>query len=226
MVEKDIQNRFFNILMTQEEGFENSAINVYQKLVYIRYEELIKNTFLEFCKHISEIELEKAIKLFMKKTPKTEFVWKMANDFRKFVKKQKLFHDRKYLYDLLYFDWVEVEIYMYQYKDFKPFKFSWKNSYTLSKSARLKIFKYDILNRDFVNKKETYTLIYYDFENDEVKFREINPIIYFLLKALNKKVSISKHLKEICQNNKIEYKEAKKVLTLPLQDIYSFNAIK
>lgn len=226
MVEKDIQNRFFNVLMTQEEGFENSAISVYQKLVYIRYEELIKNTFVEFCKHISEIELEKAIKLFMKETPKSEFVWKMANDFRKFVKKQKLFHDRKYLYDLLYFDWIEVEIYMYQYKDFKSSKFSWKKAYILNKSARLKLFKYDILNRDFSKEKETYTLIYYDFEDDEVKFREINPVIYFLLETLNKKVSISKHLKEICKNNEIEYKEAKKVLTTPLQNILSFHAIK
>lgn len=226
MVEKAIQDRFFNVLMNQEKGFENSPINVYQKLVFIRYEELIKNTFLEFCKHISDVELKESIKLFMKATPTTEFVWKMANDFRKFVKKQKLFDDRKYLYELLYFDWIEVEIYMYEYRDFKTTKFSWKNSYRVNRSARLKMFKYDILNKNFNTKKETPTLIYYDFENDEVKFREINPIIYVLLKELKKDQTIGETLKNICKENEIDFKEAKKVLKEPLSNILSFKAIK
>lgn len=226
MVEKAIQDRFFNVLMNQEKGFENSPINVYQKLVFIRYEELIKNTFLEFCKHISEVELKESIKLFMRETPTTEFVWKMANDFRKFVKKQKLFDDRKYLYELLYFDWIEVEIYMYEYRDFKAAKFSWKNSYKLNRSARLKMFKYDILNKNFNTNKETPTLIYYDFENDEVKFREINPIIYLLLKELKKDQTIGETLKNICKENEIDFKEAKKVLKEPLSNILSFKAIK
>lgn len=226
MVEKAVQDRFFNVLMNQEDGFEETPINVYQKLVYIRYEELIKNTFLEFCKHISEIELDKAIKLFMKNTPTTEFVWMMADEFRKFVKKQKLFHDRKYLYELLYFDWIEVEIYMYQYKDFKASKFSWDKAYKLNKSVRLKVFDYDILNKNFATKKETHTLIYYDFVNDEVKFREINPVIYFLLKKLDKKESIATHLKQICKENEIDYKEAKKLLKEPLENITAFRAIK
>ena len=115
-IERDVEDRFFDIITNQKDNPNKSAFGVYQKLVFYRFEEIVKTTFVEFCKHISENELEKSIYEFLKNPPNTPFVWQIANDYRKFVKKQKLFHDRKYLYELLYFDWIEVEIYMKEYK--------------------------------------------------------------------------------------------------------------
>jgi len=221
MIEKDIQGRFFDILIDQKDGFDGTVLNVYQKLVFMRFDEVIKNSLPLFVEQISNAELEKTIILFMKNTPETPFVWQVPNDFRKFVKKEKLFHDRKYLYELLYYDWIEIEIYMKEYKLKKQKKFNWDNSFRLTSSARIKKFKFDLINKSHETKRENYLVIYYDFETNDVLYREINPLIFFLLKYLNKKESIGQILKRICEENEIDYKEAKTLLKEPLLELYT-----
>ncbi|MGB5793358.1 hypothetical protein, partial [Poseidonibacter sp.] len=108
-LERDVEDRFFDIITNQKENPSSNAYKVYQRLVYYRFEEIIKNTFPEFIKNISEKKLEKSIFEFLKNPPNTPFVWKIANDYRKFVKKNKIFDSKKYLYELLYFDWIEVK---------------------------------------------------------------------------------------------------------------------
>lgn len=224
-LERDVEDRFFDMLTNQKENPASNAYGVYQKLVFYRYEEIINNTFFEFVKHVSEVELEKSIYEFLKYPPSTPFVWKIANDYRKLVKKLKLFHDRKYLYELLYFDWIEVEIMMKEYKKLKKAKFSWDKCYKLSPSARIKKFNYDIINKDFETKRENYLIIYNDFELDEVLFREINQFIYVLIKNLNKKKSLEQTLEVLCEENEIDLNEAKMVLEEPLKELISKKAL-
>ncbi len=219
-LEKDIQNRFFDILMAQKEGFENTNIYVYQHLVYNRYEEVIKNSFPLFLEHINEEDLEDSIRLFMESSPKTPFVWKAANDYRKFVKKQKLFDKKKYLYELLYYDWIEIELSMTEYKNKNLKKFSFKNSYKLSNSSRIKKFKYNIINSEHTTKRENFLVIYYDFKSDDVIYREINQLIFELFKRVNKNETIGKSLKKLCKENDIDYKEAKNFLAPALKELY------
>ena len=221
ILEKDIQGRFFDVLVDQKEGFEGTAINIYQKLVFMRYDEVIRNSLPLFIKEVSSSELEKAIILFMKDTPQTPFVWQVPNEFRKFVKKEKLFHHRKYLYELLYYDWIEIEIYMREYKLKKLNKFKWKESYSLSKSSRIKKFKYDLISSKHDEKRENYVLIYYDFDVDDVVYREINPLIFYLLKNLNKNSSIQSILKKLCIENEIDFNEAKKLLKESFDELYT-----
>ena len=224
-IEKDIQDRFIDIISKQKENPTNSVYKVYQKLVFYRFEEIVKSTFIEFCKHISEDELEKSIYAFLKNPPSTPYVWQIANDYRKFVKKQKLFHDRKYLYELLYFDWIEVEIYMKEYKEIKVTKFNWDKSYKLSASARLKTFNFDIINKEYENRRENFLIIYFDYESNDVLFREINQFLYVLIKQSNKKQSISSTLEILCKENEIDFEEAKEVLMEPLKELLLAKAI-
>ncbi len=219
-IEKDIQNRFFDILLQQQKGFENSTINVYQKLVYTRYEEVIKNSLPLFLDFISENELKDSILKFMKDTPYTPFVWKIPNDYRKYAKKNKIFDNKKYIYELMYFDWVEIEIYMKEYKLEELDNFTYENTYRLSKSARIKKSKFDIIGKDYESKRENYSIIYYDFEKDDVIYREINPLIYFLIKNTNKKESLYITLEKICIENEIDINEALIILKEPLEDLY------
>lgn len=220
-LEKDIQKRFLDNLLTQNDEVKNSSVAVYQKLVFLRYEEVIKNSFPLFIDLIDEKTLEASIKAFMKDTPKTPFVWQMANDYRKFVKKNRLFDDKKYIYELLYYDYIEIELYMREYKEKKQKRFSYKNSYKLSKSARIKRFKYDLINKEFTSKRENFLVIYYDFETDDIVYRQINPIIYYLLQDANKKQTIGSFLKKLCKQNDIDYKEAKEALKEPLLELYT-----
>jgi hypothetical protein len=223
--EKEVQDRFFDIISDQKNNPNSSVYNVYQKLVFNRYEEIVKSTFLQFSKYISEDELDKSIYEFLKNPPSTPFVWQIANDYRKFVKKQKLFHDRKYLYELLYFDWIEVEIYMKEYKKIKEPKFSWDSSYILSPWSRIKKFNFDIINKDHETKRENFLIIYYDYKIDDVLFREINQFIYTLIKQANKKQSISETLEFLCKENEIDFNEAKEILEEPLKELVLSKAI-
>eukprot|EP00920_Eleutheroschizon_duboscqi_P023320 GHVT01057986.1.p2 GENE.GHVT01057986.1~~GHVT01057986.1.p2 ORF type:complete len:234 (+),score=3.82 GHVT01057986.1:253-954(+) len=224
-IERDVEDRFFDIISNQKKNPNNSAYGVYQKLVFYRYEEIVKTTFIEFSKHISEDELKKSIYDFLKNPPSTPFVWQIANDYRKFVKKQKLFHNKKYLYELLYFDWIEVEIYMKEYKKIKKPSFSWKDSYILSPSARIKKCDFDIINKDYETRRENFLIIYYDYKIDDVVFREINQFIYELIKRINKKQTLEKVLKSLCKENDINLKEAKEILQEPLKELVLSKAL-
>lgn len=219
-LEKNIEKRFFDNLLNQEEGFENTAINVYQKLVLIRYIEVIKNSFPLFIDEISQNKLEKSVKAFMKNSPKTPFVWQIPNEYRKFVKKAKLFDDKKYLYELMYYDWIEIEIYMKEYKFKKQKKFSYKEKYILSKSARIKRFKFDIINKEYKTKRENFVAIYQNFKTIDVVYREINQLIFLILKRINKKQSLGDVLKEICKENELDFKEAKTLLQEPFEELF------
>jgi len=217
-LEREVQERFLEIIKNQKENKSTNAFRVYQKLVFYRYEEIVKSTFVQFLNHISENELEKTIYEFLKNPPKTEFVWKIANDYRKFAKKQKFFHNRKYLYELLYFDWIEVEIYMKEYNLEEIDEFSWANTYTLSPSARIKNFDFDIINGNPEEKRENYLIIYYDFNSDEVLFREINQFIYVLISKLEEG-TLEEVLKQLCIENEIDLEEAKEILQEPLKEL-------
>ncbi|WP_321313611.1 putative DNA-binding domain-containing protein [Halarcobacter sp.] len=218
-LEKEVQIRFLDNLLDQSKKFESSPISIYQRLVFQRYEEVLRNSFPLFIKEVDEELFENSIKDFMKKTPSTPFLWKVPKDYIKFVKRNKLFNKQKYLYELLYLDWIEIEIYMREYKFSKKKRFSYKDTYKLSKSARIKKFKYDILNKEYTIRRENFVVIYYDFETNEVVYREINHLIYELLKRLVKKQEIGKILRELCLENEIDFKEAKKLLKEPLLEL-------
>lgn len=224
-LERDVEDRFFDIITNQKENPSSNAYGVYQRLVYYRFEEIIKNTFPEFIKHISENELENSIYEFLKNPPNTPFVWQIAKDYIKFVNKNRLFHNRKYLYELLYFDWIEVEVTMKEYKLQKKFKFNWKDSYKLASSARIKKCKYDIINKDYESKRENFLIIYFDFDSLNVLFREVNQFIYVLIKRFDKSKTIEQTLEELCIENEINLQEAKTVLEEPLKELISNNAL-
>lgn len=217
-LERDVQERFLEIIKNQKQNKTSNAYKVYQKLVYYRYEEVIKNTFLQFIKHISPEELEDSIYEFLKNPPKTQFVWKIANDYRKFVKKNNIFKDRVYLYELLYYDWIEVELIMNEYKQQIEAPFSWTNSYKLSSSARVKEFQYDIIALNYEELRENFLIIYFDFNSNEVLYREINQFIYVLIKRLEEG-NLEYILNQLCLENDIDLIDAKTILEEPLKEL-------
>lgn len=219
-IEKQIQSRFFDMVINQDKGFENTKISVYQKLVYLRFEESIKNAFPLFARYCKNEDFNFLIKEFMKESTKAPYIWKVPNYFRKFVKKNKLFEKEKFVYEFLYFDWIEIELLKTQYKEKKLKKFSFKKDFKLSKSTRIKKFKYDIISGNYEKRRENYILIYFDFDINKVVYREINALLYFLLKEVNSR-SLKDVLKEVCKHNKLDFKEAKSILISPLKELFS-----
>lgn len=223
--EKDIQKRFIDLVENQKDKKASNAFGIYQKLVFYRYEEIIKNTFIEYCKLVSEKKLNETLYKFIKNPPKTPFVWQIAKDYMKFLKKNKYFKNKKYLHEILYFDWVELELIMKEYKDCETSMFSWDNMYILNENTRLKKFKYDIILGNFKEKRVNYVLIYYDFNENEVFYREINELIFFILKALKSNKPISLTLKSICKKYDIDFNEAVEVLDSTFHELVNLKVL-
>ena len=223
--EKDIQKRFLDLVQNQKDKKASNAFGIYQKLVFYRYEEIIKSTFVQYCKMISQDELNKTILDFMKNPPKTPFVWKIAKDYMKFIKKNKYFKNKKYLYEVLYFDWVELELIMKEYKAFESQVFDWNNIYILNENSRLKKFKYNIILGEYKEKRDNFVLIYYDFNENEVFYREINELVFLILKSLNENKSLSKIVKFLCKKYDIDFLEAKEVLDTTFVELVNLKVI-
>lgn len=225
-LERQIQERFINLLKSQKEHKPSNAFGVYQKLVFYRYEEVIQNTFGQFCKLISKEEFDDTIYKFLQNPPKTTLVWQIAKDYKKFIKRNSFFKKKKYLNEILYFDWIELELFMKDYKSEQAVEFSWENSYILSDSARAKKFKHDIINGDFEKRRDNFLVIYYDFEEDEVYYREINELIYLILKSFDGKKSLEKTLKKFCKKYEIDFEEAKQVLEPAFTEFCKLSILK
>jgi hypothetical protein len=219
-LEKSIQERFLNNLFNSEKKFDNTQIKTYQRLVLMRYYEVIKNSFPLFVDFIEERELEQSISLFIKTTATTPFVWQMPKEYIGFVKKNKIFNDKKFLYELLTYDFIEIELYKKSYNINSKSTFSYDKQYKFSKNAKIKRFEYDIIGKKFKNKRENFVITYYDFDSNEVIYREINPLMYLILKKLSEKKTLNKILKELCFKHEIDFKEAKKVLESPLKELF------
>lgn len=223
--EKDIQKRFMDLVQNQKDKKTTNAFGIYQKLVFYRYEEIIKSTFIQYCKMISQEELDDTILDFIKNPPKTPFVWKIAKDYMKFIKRNKYFKNKKYLYEVLYFDWVELELIMKVYKTINIDSFSWKNEYILNENSRVDKFKYNIILGDYKEKRDNFVLIYYDFNENEVFYREINELVFLILKSLNEKIVLSKVLKSICKKYDIDFNEAKEILDSTFKELVKLQII-
>jgi hypothetical protein len=224
--ERDLQERFLELIKNQKENKTSNAFGIYQKLVFYRYEEIVKSTFIQYCKLVSQDKIDETILDFVKTPPKTTFVWQIAKDYMKFIKKNKYFKNKKYINEILYFDWVELELIMKEYKQQEKQSFSWKKTYVLNENTKLKKFKYDIILGEYENKRDNFVLIYYDFNENDVFYREINEVVFLVLKSLNVSKSIAKILKSLCKKYELNFKEAKEVLETSFVELTNLNIIK
>lgn len=94
---------------------------------------------------------------------------------------------------------------MNEYKSNKILTFSWNETYKLNNNSRLKKFKYNIILGEPKVKRDNFVLIYYDLDQDEVLYREINELVFYVLKALKQNKTIAKILKSICKENDINF---------------------
>ncbi len=192
---------------------------VYKSLVFKVFFDALSSAYPLFYAIVKREEFENIVREFMSYGAKSIEMWKMPNEFRKFVKKYKKFRSIAFTDDLLWFEWVEVELMMKNYMLFKPEKFSYKNSYRLSKSAILKKLKYRVFEEGNFEKKETcYLLAYYDFGLYKVFYREISLVMYLFLRELDKK-GLKKAINLIAKESAQETKDVKSFFKESLQEL-------
>ena len=207
--EKSIQLKFLNQITSKK------STSIYKDLIYYRFNETLSNIFIESKKFFSEQEWRESIFKFIQSGSKTAIMWQMPKEFKDFLIKNKI--AKGALKDLLWFEWIEVEIYMAK-EDFKNQKFSWNQKFKLSNKAKIKNLKYPIYRDDFKSRGEYKLLIYENRKKYEILWLEITNFMYDFLKSLNKKEKIIDILKRISKKNNLNYIEVKELLKDILKD--------
>ncbi len=204
---------------------EKKPIALYKELVYYRFYEVLSNANPIFSSLLSEKKLKKLIVEFMHHGAKTDLIWQLPNEFRTFIKKEKkLEKSMPYIHDLLWFEWIEIKLFMQDYSAFSFSKLNFKNEYKLSKSARIKKLSYKVYERDFENSGEYFVLAYYDMNVQEVRYREISEFMYVFIKNL-KNNSLIEVIRKMSKRYSLEHKEIKNILKEPLQELCELGVI-
>jgi hypothetical protein len=205
---------------------DSQGLKIYKSLVLHRFYEVLSNGYPIFFQTISEKKFKKLVYEFMRYGAKSTVMWKMPNEFRKFIKKQKALKDIPFVNDLLWFEWIEVALMMKNYELQKNEKFSFKNEYKLNKNSVLKKLKYKVFEEaNYENEGEYYLLAYYDFNDFQVYYREISLPLYLFLKELNKN-GLKKAIKLIADMSDEKKKSVKEFFKEPLEELVDLSILK
>ena len=223
MAKKNIQKSFIDQIKGKKK-VQKKSIGVYKYLVHHSFFEVLTNAYPEFYQIIKEKKLEKefnkSIYKFMQKKSISPYIWKMPNEYRKFLNKSKYFKNLKYLPDLLHFEYSELFIFMQQKPKNLKYTFNISKTYTLSKNVVLHKYSYDIVNKNYELKNKIYLLGYFDNALQEVVYRPLNVLLYSFLKSLNKSENLKVNLHLFLQKNNLPKKTYLKEFKTVAEELY------
>lgn len=223
MNERKIQKNFIDQIKGRKK-VEKKSIGVYKYLVHHSFFEVLTNAYPEFYQIIQnknlENEFNKSIYKFMQTKALCPYIWKMPNEYRKFLKKSRYFQNLQYVQDLLRFEYSELFIFM-QKETKQKHTFKMSNKYKISKAITLDKYKYDVVNKLFDAPKELYLLGYFDNNVQEVVYRPLNSVLYSFLKSINKKLSLKNNLQKFLKKNKISYKKYAIEFQTAFEELYT-----
>jgi len=222
MDERKIQKNFIDQIKGKKK-IEKKSIGVYKYLVHHSFFEVLTNAYPEFYKIIKakklEKEFDKSIYKFMQTKAFSPYIWKMPNEYRKFLKKTNFFKNLKFVHDLLHFEYSELFIFMQKESKNKKHNFTVKKSYKLSKNIILHKYNYDIVNKNYDLKNKICILGYFDSSVQNVVYRPLNDLLYSFLKFIDKTKSLQGNLQVFLKKNKISYKVYKKEFEIVLEEL-------
>jgi hypothetical protein len=224
MDERKIQKSFVDQVKGKKK-VKKSSIGVYKYLVHHSFFEVISNAYPIFYEIIKDNnldkEFEKSIFKFMQSKAYSPYMWKMPNEYRKFLKKSKYFKHIKYLNDLLYFEYSELFIFMQKVLKNTNHTFKMSKKYNLSKNISLHKYNYDVINKNFNEQGEYYILGYFDSSINEVVYRPLNILLFTFLITINNEESLKVQLRLFLKENQISYKEYGQEFAQVLEELYN-----
>lgn len=205
--ELEIQSEFFDSLINQ-----NSRLTkIYQELIFYRFDEVLTSAF-----PLSKSYLENwdsLVSSFIAFGSKESIIWKIPNEFRIYLKNN--FNLEPFLIELLWLEWIEIELLMKPNSKIIVAPFDIKNHYKLN--AKLKILNYQAY-RGFPKEKKKSYLIFYEV-NSKIEWIEISKFLYKLFQK-SKRVTFSKALKETSKEFKLKHSDTKGLVVEFLEDLY------
>ena len=223
MQEHNLQKDFIEQI-TGKKDVKKDSIGVYKYLVYNNFFDVIRNAFPFFYKVVEqnnlEQEFEQSIYEFIQTSAFSPFIWKLSNEYRKFIKSSQFFNTLEYRDELLLFEYSELYIFMQRKSKKQLEKFSLKSHYKLSNKVILQKYNYNFLTMNLEEKQKICILGYFDYKLEEVVYREINIYMYKLLKSLTKTKTLKECLKSFMKKNDLSYKKYKDEFAVALAELY------
>ncbi len=165
----------------------------YRRLIFNIFEDNLITSFPISYKYLPSLVWKKLVQHFFEHhKAQTNQIWKLPFEFYEFVVEQNLAfkYNIPYLEELLYFEWIEIELYMMEDLPIPEYRSSgdWKNT-QLVFNPEFKIiqFKYPVFKTkpNELNKEPDnyFLLIYREKETGKVQFIELPATYTFILEA-------------------------------------------
>jgi len=190
--EQSVQRRFTDIISGR--GIESASRHhkVYNRLLFYRFEEVIENAFARLRPLVEPHEWNSLIAGFIQHGGRSPYIWQLPNEFRKYAADKIAL---PFARDLLWFEWIEIELMMQKPREQQAKTLRWNRPATLSPTARIKKLAYPVHDKGSdaslpTAQKAAYPLlVYLEPETHRVMFLEITPFMYKVLKSLKKKTT-------------------------------------
>jgi hypothetical protein len=198
--EQNVQRRFIDIISGR--GIENASRHhkIYNRLLFYRFEEVIENAYARLKPFVDKHEWNNLITGFILHGARSPYIWQVPDEFRKYAANKIAL---PFAADLLWFEWIEIELMMQKPALQPDAKLRWDRPATLSPTARIKQLRYPVHQKNDDTalakaKKGKYPLlVYLEPETNRVMFLEITPFMYKVLKRLKKGTSPKEAVKTV-----------------------------
>jgi len=177
--------RFFNQALGKE-AFEEDASRgqkVYAQLVQYRFEEVITKAFPLLTREVDTTLLNKAIVAFMHQGTQSPYIWEVPRYFWEFEKEHHLIN-LPFVDDLMWYEWIEVELMMATYAPPPKEPFSWENAWYLDESVRIRKLHYRVFESAFTQQSPCFFIAWFDHTSRITCYKEVAEVIYRLLELL------------------------------------------
>ncbi len=204
--------RFFEAVRKGEaDAWKNGEI--YEKLLFYRFDEALSGTFPRFRQRVGEKEWRKLLHGFMTSDAShSPFVWQMPGDFRRYAKKRvgrKLRH-------LLWFEWQEVAVTRILMPETKEKEPDFDAHYRMGEAVKLKRLTVDVSGHE--RKGRFWTLVWQQPDGRSA-WMQLTPFMARLLGRCDGKAPLMHHVKRLCRRYKVKQKAARRILKKSLKPL-------
>ena len=185
---------------------------VYRFLVYRRYDEMLSGAFGRFKAGIKKTEWEALVRGFVARGARKRLIWKMPNEFCRWVLKKRANQKRRpWARDLLWFEWQQMRLMMRQPTKHNR-RFDLLKPVALAKTAKVRKLKYPVHTQAFRHKKACGVVVFLNPETLITEFLEITPFMADFLKQLKKPALLDNALKTTCKKYRLDPREVAPVM--------------
>lgn len=193
----NIQSKFAGYCRNQNTltipGIIPERAKEYKRLIFNIFEDNLTSAFPITARYLPDEIWDELVKLFFEQhKAQSNQIWTLPNEFYEFVVAQKLAEKYQlfYLEELLYFEWLEIEVYMMEDHLVPEFQVSgnWKNQpLVFNPEFKIVQFKYPVFKNKPIDLKEEpgnyFLLLYREQQTGKVQFIELPAAYTFIIEA-------------------------------------------